>query len=861
VGDVFVSYAREDTAFVRRLHALLRGQGRDPWIDWNDIPPTAEWLSEIYAAIEQANAFAFVISTDSCSSDICLLEVEHAVQNHKRLIPILHRDVDFDVVPPPLARLNWILFRSGDDAERAASSLADALDMDLDLVRAHTRLQVRSIEWDREERQDGFLLRGESLERALDWLTRADNTTKPSPTALQREYVRASQKAEAQELKRVRDLYDRALAGKLAIQSRWLLHSERLGAQPLAMALAIESMRRSPSFEAEEALRRCIALQPLRVARLNHDYDVAAVAFSPTGDKLATASGRLDERESYDAEASGKSLEDFVDERDLQRFLDRGNMLIHDVSSNIAYLWDPFAGAPLARLEHGASVMSLAFSADGERLATAAADGIAKVWDTRHGEMISRIDLERPLWRGTVALTADGSVLIAQEHDRGAGAWDVGTGQRTTQHALAKATGEIASTDDSKRARLTRNLDRLPHSELESVAARLGISQRSAPAGIDLAESVAGEVTRRALVLSQDAACFADAHRYTTNSDTVSVFDTLGFERARIALDGFAAAAVFHPSGRYLCTAARRAVEIWNLTTTSTLHFLHFGTDVGFLAFSREGNYLVTAGAKSFADITPKAALWDVATREAVESPAGEEQRRLLAEATNPWIIADRENRLTATYKDPGRSVRVRDRASHRILAELVHNGWLRCAAFGPFDRLATGTEFGAHVWNARDGREIAFLRHSKQVRAVAFGTTADRLVTACDDNSARMWDVKDGHEILAVRHDDCVGAVAVSPDGRYLATGGDDNTARLWDITTHDEVARLLHQGPVRAVRFSPDGQILATGSLNGDVGLWMCRPDTLIDLAWQRLPRNLTPAEWNTYLPGEPYRATCGG
>jgi WD40 repeat protein len=860
VGDVFVSYARADTAFARRLHAMLRGQGREPWIDRDDIPPTAEWLAEIYAAIEQANSFVFVISPDSCSSDVCLLEVEHAVQNHKALVPILHRAVDSDVVPRPLAQLNWILFRDSDDAERASSALVDALDTDLDRVRAHTRLLVRSIEWDRENRQDGLLLRGESLEKAIGWLTHANEATKPSPTALQREYVQASQKAEAQELARVRDLYNRALAGKLAIQSR-RLHAMRLGAQPLAMALAIESMRRSPSFEAEEALRRCIALQPMRVARLEHDFDVAAIAFSPAGDKLATASGRFDERESYDAEASGKSLEDFVDERDLHRFLERGNSLVHDASSNSAYLWDPFAAARLARLEHDASVMSLAFSADGQRLVTAAADGIAKVWDTRHGETISRIDLEHPWWRGTVALTGEGSVLIAQEDGGGAVAWDVGTGQRATQRALVEGTRETASAIDSRRARLATRLGRLPHSELESGATRLGIRQLSTPERADLVESVAGEVTRRALALSQDAAYFADAHRYTRDSDTVSVHDTVGDERARIALDGFVAAVAFHPSGQYLCTAAHGAAEMWDLNMTSTLHFLHVSTNVGFLAFNRDGNCLVTAEAKNFADIAPKATLWDVATHTVVENPAGEEQSRLLAEATNPWTIADPDNRLRATYQDPGQTVRVVDRTSRRIVAKLVHNGWLRCAAFGPSDRLATGTELGAHVWNARDGREIAFLPHDEQVRSVAFDATADWLATACDDKYARLWEVGAERAILTVHHDDAVSAVAVSPDGRYLATGGEDNTARVWDIATHDEVARLLHQDAVRVIRFSPDGQILATGSLNGDVGLWTCRPDTLIDLACQLLPRNPTQAEWNTHLPGEPYRATCAG
>lgn len=111
------------------------------------------------------------------------------------------------------------------------------------------------------------------------------------------------------------------------------------------------------------------------------------------------------------------------------------------------------------------------------------------------------------------------------------------------------------------------------------------------------------------------------------------------------------------------------------------------------------------------------------------------------------------------------------------------------------------------------------------------------------------------------MRHDYFVSAVAFNQDGTYLATGGDDNTARLWDTATHNEVARLLHQGPVRAVLFSPDGQTLATGSLEGEVGLWLCRPDTLVGLACQRLTRNLTPAEWDHHLPVEPYRATCPG
>jgi hypothetical protein len=52
MADVFISYSRKDTDFVRRLHEALGERNRDTWVDWEDIPPTAEWLEEIYSAIE-----------------------------------------------------------------------------------------------------------------------------------------------------------------------------------------------------------------------------------------------------------------------------------------------------------------------------------------------------------------------------------------------------------------------------------------------------------------------------------------------------------------------------------------------------------------------------------------------------------------------------------------------------------------------------------------------------------------------------------------------------------------------------------------------------------------------------------------
>ena len=37
---------------------------REPWVDWQDIPPTAESLNEVYAGIQTADAFLFITSSD-----------------------------------------------------------------------------------------------------------------------------------------------------------------------------------------------------------------------------------------------------------------------------------------------------------------------------------------------------------------------------------------------------------------------------------------------------------------------------------------------------------------------------------------------------------------------------------------------------------------------------------------------------------------------------------------------------------------------------------------------------------------------------------------------------------------------------
>ena len=110
------------------------------------------------------------------------------------MVPIVARDVNADTAPEPLAKLNWIFFRR-DDFETATDELISALDTDLDWIHAHTRLLTRVIEWENKGKNNSFVLRGDDLRAAEQWLAQAPTKKEAKPKALQTEYIIASRKA------------------------------------------------------------------------------------------------------------------------------------------------------------------------------------------------------------------------------------------------------------------------------------------------------------------------------------------------------------------------------------------------------------------------------------------------------------------------------------------------------------------------------------------------------------------------------------------------------------------------------------------------------------------------------------------
>lgn len=194
MARIFVSYSRKNKDFCRQLTNELQTREFDFWVDWEGIPPTVDWMKEIEKGIEEADTFLAIVTPDWISSKVCIDELNIAVKNGKRLIPVVPCDIVWDSVPAALAQLNFIFFTESFDFNGQLNKLFTALDTDYDWLKTHRRLQVKALEWERAKKENGFLLRGQDLEEAEQQISVHANKD-PHPTDIQREYVLLSRQA------------------------------------------------------------------------------------------------------------------------------------------------------------------------------------------------------------------------------------------------------------------------------------------------------------------------------------------------------------------------------------------------------------------------------------------------------------------------------------------------------------------------------------------------------------------------------------------------------------------------------------------------------------------------------------------
>jgi TolB-like protein/Tfp pilus assembly protein PilF len=120
---IFISYAREDDTIARTIADDLRSSNFQLWIDQEDIAPGQHWDRAIESAIDECDAFLVLLSAKSTASDVVLDEINYALEQNKRVFPVI---VESCRVPLRLRRLESVEFDPDDDAslERLVAAIS-----------------------------------------------------------------------------------------------------------------------------------------------------------------------------------------------------------------------------------------------------------------------------------------------------------------------------------------------------------------------------------------------------------------------------------------------------------------------------------------------------------------------------------------------------------------------------------------------------------------------------------------------------------------------------------------------------------------------------------------------------------------
>jgi len=278
----------------------------------------------------------------------------------------------------------------------------------------------------------------------------------------------------------------------------------------------------------------------------------------------------------------------------------------------------------------------------------------------------------------------------------------------------------------------------------------------------------------------------------------------------------------FSPDGQWLATGSDdNTARLWKVDDPSAQPIVlkGHGDYILTLAFSPDGNWLATGSV----DNTTR--LWKVddPSADPIVLKGHENLIRTLAFSPDGQWLA------TGSFDNTARLWDMRDPSAAPIVLK-GHENSINTLAFSPDGQwLATGSDDNtARLWKMDDpsADPIVLKGHENLIRTLAFSPDGNWLATGSDDNTTRLWKMDDpsADPIVLKGHEESIYTLAFSPDGQWLATGSGDNTTRLWkvDDPSADPIVLKGHENLIRTLAFSPDGQWLATGSVDNTARLW---------------------------------------
>jgi len=896
MAKLFVSYSRKDSVAAHKLIEALKSIQQDVWVDWESIPPAVDWLEQIFHGIEASDAFIFLISPDSIASEVCKVEITRAAINNKRIIPIVLRDVDPKITPDNIRKLNWTFLRETDNFEEGLAKVKTAIELDLDWLEEHRRLQVRSLEWHR-RKDPSLLLRGRDLRNARHMIATA-TAKDPIPTDLQKTFIDYSQRSERNRMitflvtgfavialailsflaTQARDeaqvQRDHAVTAQLeearqrqiavtaqaeeASQrqiavtaqaeeakqrqiaeinevlaeaqrsaARAQIYQSRPGELYTSTLLAIDSMRREPSDEAEEILRRNIRLLPNPVSQLSQAGKINALAFNKASSVFVTASAdgtacawqiNKDVSKIF-CTASNQSPVNAV------AFSPDGSLIAMGDQSGLVQTLDPATGSVLhtyqrVKPRNGTvqlvdikdknlpseytaleiPVRKLSFRPpNGGQVAVAYDDGEIPVFNANTGK------ISAPLYTGhrpnVMGFSLNGTWLVVGSETGGVSIWNLSSPNEKFPSFLHRG-GVLALAFSSK----------------DNKVATAGNDNTAV---INL--SIKKELFRIAnQTLIRDLAFSPDGSRLVTASADrrIRIWDTLnGVERLAMSQDGSVTEVVFSSNGKWIATTGDdRTARVWDATTGAEIFQIPLKASGSLLAFCNDDKWLVTT------DESGAIGIWDISVMDlpniSMSTPSKGLVDHVQYSPSGERLAVSSENNLWLLTTDQESVVKERRLDAH----ESPFESKIRKLAFSPDStRLGVLTEGDeVAIYDVERGTP-SLLAISGSVQDIAFSPDSQQFITTESDGNIQVWDIASAQWVESPEQK-FAPVYSLATSSRFLAMGS-TNEIDITGTESNTEIPPIKASAENTILTFNKDGSFLASSDSTGTVTIWEYR------------------------------------